>query len=447
MDDAFTRACALDTDGNPDAAREAYIAMLRIDPTHVGALTNLGTLLYHNGYRRAGRLAYAEAVSRHPAHLLARLNLAAALLDEGEHERAREQYEVALLLDSDDIRVHQGLAILSARNGDWRAAHRHGSLGFRSAPVRSSPVYRAAKRTRILLLTSAIGGNVDTERIFDPELFACDTLIAEFYEPQMRIENYALVFNAVGDAERSALALERAARFLHGYPVRALNRPEAVQATTRLHNAHRFASIRGVRTAKTTQHTRSSLRAEDLTYPTLIRSPGYHTGEHFLRVERAADLETALALLPTEEILALEYIDTRERDGFFRKYRASIVGERLFPLHLAMSKDWKVHYYSAEMTSPLHRAEELAFLADMPRTLGRRAMDALHEIRAGLSLDYGGIDFTVDARGDLVLFEANATMNLLPPEEGSAPERIAAVTAVRSAVTQLLQECATAGNR
>ncbi len=62
-----------------------------------------------------------------------------------------------------------------------------------------------------------------------------------------------------------------------------------------------------------------------------------------------------------------------------------------------------------------HRAEDAAFLADMPAALGPRAMAALKAIQTALGLDYGGIDFGIDKNGNVLLFEANATMAILPP--------------------------------
>ena len=61
------------------------------------------------------------------------------------------------------------------------------------------------------------------------------------------------------------------------------------------------------------------------------------------------------------------------------------------------------------------RAEEARFLTDMPRTLGTRAMAALTAIQSRLALDYAGIDFALSPDGALILFEANATMVIVPP--------------------------------
>ena len=50
----------------------------------------------------------------------------------------------------------------------------------------------------------------------------------------------------------------------------------------------------------------------------------------------------------------------------------------------------------------------------MPAFIGPRGMAALERVNAALDLDYCGIDFAVNAAGDILLFEANATMVMVP---------------------------------
>jgi hypothetical protein len=100
-----------------------------------------------------------------------------------------------------------------------------------------------------------------------------------------------------------------------------------------------------------------------------------------------------------------------------RKYRVMTIGGELYPLHVAISSHWKIHYFTAEMAEQAnYRAEDAEFLENMPEVLGSRAMQALGHIQATLVLDYAGIDFGLSASGDLLLFEANATMVVNPPE-------------------------------
>ena len=435
VDSAFRRAQALEAAGERASARDAYIAILAADPTHLGALTNLGTLLTYSGFKRAGRLAYAQAVEAHPSDLRARTNFAAALLDAGESSAALAQYEAALGIDPHSFDAHQGLAILHARNGTWEEARAHARIGFAGQPVRRAPPLGGTTRTPLLVLLSALGGNVDTERIIDVERFACDVLVAEFYEPSMRIDDYPLIFNAIGDAERCSEALARARGFVATRKERTINDPSAVLESTRARNTERLAKIPGLRVPRTREMMRAEVASAPFTFPILLRSLGFHTGEHFERVESSAALQAALAGLPGDRILAIEFIDTRRADGSFEKYRVLIVGDRMYPIHFARAQQWKVHYFSSQCGD---ESTERAFLADASGAIGARACETLDRVRAELGLDYGGIDFALDARGDVVLFEANATMNLFDPGPDAAPERRAAFETVRTAVSDLL---------
>jgi hypothetical protein len=183
------------------------------------------------------------------------------------------------------------------------------------------------------------------------------------------------------------------------------------------------------------------LSAHGLRYPLAARSPGYHTGRHFERIDGPEGLGPALADLPGQGVILMNFLDTRGSDGLYRKARAMFVGGEIYPLHLAVSRQWKVHYFTADMVDqPDHRAEDAAFLADMPGVICERAMQALAAVRDRLGLDYGGVDFAVTADGDLVVFEANATMVVYPPP----PERIwdyrrAPVDRVLAAVRTMIQ--------
>ena len=111
-----------------------------------------------------------------------------------------------------------------------------------------------------------------------------------------------------------------------------------------------------------------------------------------------------------------------------RKYRVMFIGGALYPLHLAISSDWKVHYFTADMALDQdHRREEQFFLDDMEQALGPRAMGALMRIATQLGLNYGGIDFAVGQDGALIFFEANTTMVIVPaarrPQMGLSPRR------------------------
>ncbi len=104
-------------------------------------------------------------------------------------------------------------------------------------------------------------------------------------------------------------------------------------------------------------------------------------GKYFARVDSAEALPAALQTIPGKELLVMDYLDATGGDGCARKYRVMMIGGKLYPLHLAISNIWKVHYYTAAMAGhAAHQAEEQAFLNDMPKALGAKVITALQAI-------------------------------------------------------------------
>jgi glutathione synthase/RimK-type ligase-like ATP-grasp enzyme len=444
---SFNSACALHAQGDDEQAKRAYLEVLAQHSTHLGALTNLGTLLFNTGYRQAARTAYRRAVEHHPQSAMARVNLANALYENDQLYLAREHYEAAIETDASCAPAHQGLAYVLEKLGDVHGARRHRDLGYRDNAVTIVP-YRGTQRPiPVLLLVSALGGNVNTDRFLDDRTFLVTKLFAEYYDPAAPVPFHSFVFNAIGDAELCPDALQAARAIVARTNAPVINPPAAVLATSRAENAKRFAGISGVIAPRTMAFDRAALAAGDagtmlaregFVFPLLLRTPGFHTGYYFVRVERETDLAAAIEELPGDRLTAIEFLDARGRDGNVRKYRVLIVDGQLYPVHLAVARQWKVHYYTAQtQTHPAHRAEEAAFLADMPAALGTRAAAALEAMASALALDYAGIDFGIDAEGNVLFFEANATMLVPSVEPGY---RQVAQLLAQKAVTAMLDD-------
>lgn len=159
-----------------------------------------------------------------------------------------------------------------------------------------------------------------------------------------------------------------------------------------------------------------------------------------------AGIQFAFAVLPCPRHFSSQakersqYLDAHGHNGKSRKYRVMMIDGQLYPLHAAISSHWKVHYFSAEMADfPEHRAEDAEFLENMAGVLGPHAMTALETIQATLGLDYGGIDFGIDRQGNVLVFEANATMAVIPPAEDKRWDyRRPAVAQICCAVNKML---------
>jgi len=426
LDSLFERANLLGQLGRPDKAREAYLRVLAIDHGHEGALNNLGALLHDTGFRSAARTTYLQAVSRHPDRPMGRVNLGNLLRAEGALDEAQAQFEAVLALDPAHAEAHRGLGQTLDELGLHQEAWPHHEAAYRGRAVRVLPYTGRGRPVTVLTPVSAVGGNIPTRFILDEDRFQQIAVVAEFADPAAPLPDHDVVFNAVGDADLCRPALEALQSLLSRSGRPLINPPDRVLATGRASLAAALKGPAGVRTPAMLALPRAAWAAPEavqalaragLAFPLLLRALGFHTGKHFVRVDRAADLAAAAASLPGDDLLAIEPLDARGPDGQFRKYRVMSLGGRLYPLHLAISADWKVHYFTAAMAqNPAYRAEEAAFLEDMPSVLGQAAMDALARISQALGLDYAGMDFAVGADGQVLLFEANATMVINPPE-------------------------------
>lgn len=420
IDLMFQRASLLAGRGRYDDAKQDYLAILAIDPTHFGALNDLGNLLDRTNFRRAARCAYAEAVRLHPDNAIGRINYANVLTANNEFTEARVELEVALRLAPDHPEAHRSMAHLLQNLGDWEGAEEHRQKSYRPAELTFQPYRGNGVPCRVLVLVSAVGGNVPTRSVLDDQLFDVSILVVEGFDTTRPLPPHDVVFNAIGDADICMAALGAADRVLALTRAPVVNPTDRVRPTDRISNGSRLRNLPHVQVPRMAMVKRPQVarQGEIFGYPLLLRSPGYHTGRYFQKVDGVANLDAALAELPGERLLAIEYLDAQDAEGQARKYRVMMIDGDLFPLHLAISRNWMVHYFTAGMAKhQCYRDEEKIFLSDMPAAIGQKAMKALESIQATLGLDYGGIDFAVSENGDLLFFEANATMVIIPPPD------------------------------
>ncbi len=458
IDTEIERAALLGALDRPQDAQLAFVGILRRAPENFSALNEFGTLLTNMGAIDAACRVYAEAIAHHPENPIGRVNLANLLLRANRHAEAREHYEASLRVDPEHVAAHQGLGAVLSDLGDRAGARFHFQKGFRGQAVSTLPYRGTAAPVALLQLVSSGGGNIPTTPFLDDRVFLTSVIVTDYLDPSTPLPPHQLIFNAIGDADLCEPALEAAASLIARTSAPVINDPCAVMKTGRINNARRLRTVPGVVTPRTIAIARDSLAGPEgaaclakhgFSFPLLLRSPGYHTGRNFILVERPEGLSAAIAALPGNDLLVIEYLDARGNDGNARKYRVMMIGGRIYPLHLAISGNWKVHYFTSDMADkPDHRLEEARFLDDMPTALGGKAITALERIRATLGLDYGGIDFGLSPDGDLLLFEVNATMVVSPPgpDERWAYRRTA-VSRILDAVLAMIMQKSTQSRR
>ncbi|HEV8022292.1 MAG TPA: tetratricopeptide repeat protein [Candidatus Lustribacter sp.] len=448
VDLRFARACLLEELGRRARARAAYQNVLAAEPTHFGALMNLGTMFYLDNRRPEARNLYEYATHHHPAEANAFVNLGNVLAPD-DPRAARRAYERALELEPSNATANFGLALLLEALGDAEA-ETYRRRAFAAPIVRTTPYRGSGEPVRLLVLLSALGGNLITSQLLDDRRVEATSLLVESWRDGAPLPPHDAIFNAIGDAERAGDALAPAERIAAASARPLLNRPEAVRRTRRDAIA-RLNAIPGVIAPQTELLARAGITADALAargfrFPLLLRTPGYHSGEHFARVASPGDLPHALATLPGDDLLVIAFLDARGAGGNVRKYRALFVDGGVYPVHLAIAPGWKVHYFSANMRDDdANRAEEAAFLSDMTAHLGLGAMTALSAIARSLELDYAGVDFGLGSDGSVLVFEANATMAIYWPDDDERfAYRRAAIARIVDAAQRMVSERAAA---
>src|SRR5947207_12036278 len=82
-------------------------------------------------------------------------------------------------------------------------------------------------------------------------------------------------------------------------------------------------------------------------FPLFLRRESEHNGAISPMINSPEELDRAVADViakgvPRDDLLAVEYCDTSDAAGVFRKYSAFRIGDRIIPRHLFFSKKWVV---------------------------------------------------------------------------------------------------------
>lgn len=110
---------------DPQQARETYLQVLTLVPTHAEAHVDLGRLLHQAGDLKAAEFHYRAALGVRPEDSTAAFNLGVALEDQGQVAAAIEAYERALANNPRNADAHYNAARLYEKSGDYPSALRH----------------------------------------------------------------------------------------------------------------------------------------------------------------------------------------------------------------------------------------------------------------------------------------------------------------------------------
>lgn len=235
-------------------------------------------------------------------------------------------------------------------------------------------------------------------------------------------ETPALIFNQISDPDSHRGALERCVHLCTQIAAPVINRPERIQATTRDRVSERLQGIPGVVMPRaircqprSPEEVFAQAESASLKFPLIVRLAGVHGGKSSVLVRGREDL-AMLDVYPFDgsSFYLTEFVDYQSSDGLYRKIRIVVVDGKPLFRHLLMDSQWMIHAASLDFmdTRPeLFREEERAFAA-FETELVPRIQPAIEAIAERLGLEYFGIDCNINEQGEMLIFEANANMNV-----------------------------------
>jgi len=159
--------------------------------------------------------------------------------------------------------------------------------------------------------------------------------------------------------------------------------------------------------------------SESVKYPVFVREARRHSGSLTGLIENSSDLENSLEKLknsgyPLDDLLVVEFCDTSDENGLYRKYSALKIADAIIPRYLSLGYHWVVkenepNPNTGELYDEQKIRDELNYIHNNPHN------KELQRIFSLANIDYGRIDYGVKD-GKLQVWEINTL-----PTFGSAP--------------------------
>lgn len=160
---------------------------------------------------------------------------------------------------------------------------------------------------------------------------------------------------------------------------------------------------------------------ENMKFPVFLRIGNDHNGPATSLLKNHKELREAILVqrlrwADTREILAIEFRDTADASGMYRKYSAYTVRGQIIPRHVFFSRHWVLK--SADLLSGEQAAEQMAYLRDNPHR------EQLREIFSAARIDYGRIDYSL-LDGRIQVWEINTNPTIIHPKSDYPPQAMA----------------------
>jgi glutathione synthase/RimK-type ligase-like ATP-grasp enzyme len=303
-------------------------------------------------------------------------------------------------------------------------------LSMQAQALTMQRVYQLAARQqpaccRLLMLMEP--GDLAANTPLDCLLEDSDVELILYYlsadEPlQVPLPEHDAVLVAMSDSDANRAHLRFLEQALAHWPQPVINLPQFIAYVDRGTASERLQNIPGLLMPPTLRTSRTQMQAvangarllrdlfDDCDFPVILRPLGSQAGHDLAKIETPNDIADYLSHVHDADFFISRFIDYSHADGYFRKIRVALIDGQPYACHMAVSKNWMVHYVNAGMYEEAwKRAEELAFMTDF-EAFKQRHHDVLQAIARAIPLDYLCIDCAETASGEFLVFEVDHAM-------------------------------------
>lgn len=164
-----------------------------------------------------------------------------------------------------------------------------------------------------------------------------------------------------------------------------------------------------------------------LSYPVFVRDESTHEGALSPLLRSRAEVEAAVGRLlmqgrSARNLMVVEFCDTADDQGFYRKYSAFVLGDHIVPRSLSYSPEWMLKFQGTSWSTAMAQ-EELDYVQANPHE------SALRELFALANVEYGRADYAVkDGRIEMWEMNLNPTIGRgLRKSTGRIPPEVDAI--------------------
>lgn len=341
------------------------------------------------------------------------------------------------LKDEEENRRHT--FIMAKKYPLWRKKE------YKNAKIKVVVLYAAtsgAYRYRPHAKDFLFGGNCNLSNFIASDINVYRVWADDFEVAKKSIESLGtidVIYNSITEPEKCRAALESADRICDYFEKKGLyviNKPKNVFLTERSLQQKQFGEKNHILYPKniklfnirrnSDEEIKKAIAENNLSYPIIVRLAGYSAGNYMHLVEKEnaynfSDFDSIISESNPKDIYLIEYVDVsfknKNKETLYPKYRAILMGDKLYPVHLRIAKEYAVFHSNSKACmdeNPWIIELDKRYCSKPTDVIDRKLWKAIEKMLKETGLDYVGIDFSIakdiNGKEKVVVFETSAGM-------------------------------------